>query len=129
MRREFMRLAAAGLALIVIACQSRPLEPPHLARISELTDAERKYGVAPIADQSIRYQPDVVIVKGGAGIIRTVSAAGLTWTIDPAAPGASALAPGKIMFVTGRAVGRVLALKKTSAGLAVTIGPVELPEI
>lgn len=129
MTRSCLRLAAAGLALIVIACQSRPLEPPHLARIGELTEAERRYGVAPVADRSITYRPDVVIVKGGPTIIRAAGATGLTWTIDPAAPGASNLAPGKIMFVTGRAVGRVLALKKTPAGLAVTVGPVELTEI
>jgi len=129
MRRGSLRLAAAGLALIVIACQRRPLEPPHLARIGELTEAERRYGVAPVADRSITYQPDVIIVKGGPGIIRAANANGLTWTIDPAAPGASKLAPGKIMFVTGRAVGRVLALKKASGGLVVTVGPVELTEI
>jgi hypothetical protein len=119
----------AVTAVTIVACQSLPVEPSHLARKNELTEAERKYGVAPRRDRSITYQPDVVIVKGGADIVRSASPDGLTWTIDPRAPGAADIAVGRIMFVTGRAVGRVLALRRATEGLAVTVGPVDLPEI
>jgi len=37
---------------------------------SELTPAEIKYGVAPVPDPSITYQPAVVVIGGGADAIR-----------------------------------------------------------
>jgi hypothetical protein len=102
---------------------------PRLARLGELSEAERRYGLAPEPTDAVTYQPDVVIVEGGAGIIRMAGADGLTWTIDPDAPGARDLHPGKIMLVTGRAVGRVLGTRRTPEGLMVFVGPVTLEEV
>jgi hypothetical protein len=39
------------------------------------------------------------------------------------------LEPGKVFFMTGRAVGRVLDVRKAGADLIVTVGPVTLTEI
>jgi len=124
-------VAAAGLAAMVamFECGRRAYEPPHLARKSELSEAELKFGVAPRRSSSVTYQPDVILIKGGADRVRSVSDDGLTWTIDAGAGGASDLKVGKIMFATGRAVGRVLALRQTGQGLAVTLGPVELTDL
>lgn len=87
------------------------------------------YGYAPKPTGSVRLQPDVVIVKGGARTIRSVREDDLVWTIDASAPGASDLAVGRVMFLTSRAVGRVLRLDRRGADLELTLGPVSITEI
>src|SRR5690348_784045 len=57
-------------------------------------DALLAYGYAPDPHGTAVYQPDVVLVGGGPGIVRSVSADGLTWTIDGRAPNADKLAVG-----------------------------------
>ncbi|GII28952.1 hypothetical protein [Planotetraspora mira] len=88
-----------------------------------------EYGYAPRPDSSVEYQPDVVIVKGGGSIIRSVSKDGLTYTIDGDADGTGDLRPGKVMFVTGEAAGRVIRVERSNDDLAVTLAPVELTDI
>src|SRR4051812_36883705 len=96
---------------------------------SDMTAAEVKYGIAPTPDPSVTYQPDVIIVGGGADAIRGLSTNGLTWTIDANAPRASELAAGRVLFLTNRAVGRVLDVRKEGAELAVTLGPVLITDV
>jgi len=96
---------------------------------NELSDPELRYGVPPTRNSSVVYQDDVVIVGGGAKAVRSVSSNTLTWTIDARAPHAEELQPGKIMFLTNRAVGRVLAIQRTGADLAVTLGPLALTDV
>jgi hypothetical protein len=95
----------------------------------EPTAAQRLYGPAPPRDGSITYQPDVVLVGSGPDAIRSFSPDGMTWTVDPTAEGVAALVPGKIMFASARAAGRVLATRETHQGLAVTVGPVALTDV
>ena len=73
-----------------------------------MSEAERRFGVAPVPDATVTYQPDVIIVGGGAAAIRSQDPNGFRWTIDAGAPHARDLVPGKVFFMTGRAVGRVL---------------------
>jgi hypothetical protein len=87
------------------------------------------YGLAPTRNGSVVYQPDVVIVDGGGEAVRSVTGDGLTWTIKGNAGHARELATGKILFVTGRGVGRVLGVRPEGADLAVTIGPVQLTDV
>jgi hypothetical protein len=94
-----------------------------------LSAAEIQYGVAPTTAGGVVYQPDVVIPEGGASAVHSVSSDGLTWTIDANAPHASDLAVGKILFITGRGVGRVLALNRNGGDLALTLGPVEITDV
>ncbi|MFF4895947.1 hypothetical protein [Streptomyces sp. NPDC001068] len=75
------------------------------------------------------YRPDVVLVKGGASAIRATGPDGLTWTIDGRAPGAAELAVGKVMYVTSRAVGRVVAMRTDGGDPTVTLAPVDLTEV
>jgi hypothetical protein len=96
---------------------------------SEMTVAEQKYGIAPIPDPSVTYQPEVIVVGGGAEAIRAQSTNGFVWTIDGRAPHAAELVPGKIFFLTNRAVGRVLDVRKDGSNLVVTVGPVDLVEV
>jgi hypothetical protein len=103
--------------------------PPRQLKRSELTEAELKYGIAPIPDSTVTYQPEVIVVGGGAAAIRSQYPNGFMWTIDGDAPRARELAPGKIFFMTDRAVGRVLDVRKDGTDLVVTVGPVTLTEI
>jgi hypothetical protein len=101
----------------------------HQLKKSDLTAAEVKYGMAPMPDPSVTYQPAVVVVGGGADAVRAISGSGLTWTIDAHAPHADELTEGKIIFLTNRAVGRVLDVRRDGDNLAVTLGPVAITEI
>jgi hypothetical protein len=94
-----------------------------------LSDAESRYGVSPTLDPRVTYQPDVIVMEHGAEAIRAPTADGFTWTIDGAAQGASSIEPGKILFATGRVVGRVLKVERKGSDFAVTLGPIELTDV
>ncbi len=93
------------------------------------TEEAKAYGLGPQPNDDVTFQPDVVIVAGAGRSVRSVTDGGLTWVIDAGADGADDLEPGKIMFVTGRGVGRVLHLEEDGDDLAVTIGPVTLTDV
>jgi hypothetical protein len=128
------RLAAALLVgvLALPACSggdpsdspAKDSEPGSVSAQSELT-----YGRAPADDAGITYQPDVVLVGGGADMVRSVSGDSMTWTIDASAPNIGDLEPGKVMFLTGRGVGRVLQLQRHDDVVVVTLGPVDLTDV
>lgn len=152
-RRPFGAIARIGLTLAVLATaagcrrnESPPAAntppqpgspaaspgtpvPARLLRSSELTDAERQYGHAPVPDPAVTYQPDVVIVEGGARAIRALRTDGLGCTVDARAARAAGLQPGRVAMVTGRCVGRVLAIREQGDQLALTLGPVEITDV
>jgi hypothetical protein len=103
--------------------------PPRPAYLASLTDAEFKYGASPTRTSEVTYQDDVIIMEHGAEAIRQASPDGLTWTIDANAPSAKDIEQGKIVFATGRAVGRVLVVNRSGSDLTVTLGPVELTDV
>ncbi|AEB44877.1 hypothetical protein [Micromonospora maris] len=92
-------------------------------------DADDRYGYAPKPDDSVVYQPDVVLVEGGGKAIRSVSDDGFTYVVDGDAPGADELQPGKIMFATSQAVGRVVRVENSGGDRAVTLAPVQLTDV
>lgn len=110
------------------ATAGTPLRLP-LLRPADLTAAERRHGHGPRPDPSVVYQPEVVIVEGGAAAVRSLAGNGLGCTIDARAANAAALRPGRIALVTSRCVGRVLAVQEQAGQLALILGPVELTEI
>jgi hypothetical protein len=145
-----LALGAATLAFIVLSgCKGRSprsqtgvdrsharTSAPHIfngkarqLRKSEMSESEIKYGIAPVPSNAVTYQPDVIIVGGGPDVIRSQSGSGFIWTIDASAPHADELQEGKVLFLTNRAVGRVLALQRKGDALVVAIGPVDLTEI
>jgi hypothetical protein len=130
-RTRTLVVLCIGVA-IVAGCGRRQLSrsgPARQLKKSELSVAERKYGIAPIPGPSVTYQPDVIVVGGGADAIRGQSANGFIWTIDASAPRATELVAGKVFFLTNRAVGRVLDVRKDGANLVVVAGPVNLTEV
>lgn len=124
-RRRFTGLAAlACLAALAAGCGT--FGP---ARSDRADAADHRYGYAPRPDRSVVYQPDVVLVSGGGDAIRSVSADGFTYVIDGSAKGAGDLAPGKVMFATSEALGRMVRVERSRGDLAVTLAPVDLTEV
>lgn len=121
--------AVAALALVVTGCSSAVVGTGTRSGPPATSAAGSPYGAAPQANPAVTYQPDVVIVGGGAGAIHGVANGGLTWYLDPNAPNAHNLAVGKVLFVTGRAVGRVIDVHSDGGDLAVTIAPVTLTDV
>ncbi|PZG02968.1 hypothetical protein C1I99_00495 [Micromonospora deserti] len=91
--------------------------------------ADNQYGHGPKQGGSVVYQPDVVLVSGGSNVIRSVSEDGFTYVIDGDAEGVAGLAPGKIMFATSEALGRVVKVEPAGGDTAVTLASVELTDV
>lgn len=119
------RVHAAALAVLLALTACTDGAP------STVTDdpAQARYGAAPVRHPHATLRPDVVLVDGGGGSVRSVTDGGLTWRLDPSAGGADQLVPGKVMFVTGRGVGRVIDARRDGPDLAVTIGPVGITDV
>ncbi|RZT78939.1 hypothetical protein EV382_2135 [Micromonospora violae] len=113
--------------LLLTGCSSGAADPKPPRPPAD--GGDQRYGVAPASDPEVTYQPDVVFVGGGGGSVRGLSEDALTWRIDPGASGADKLARGKVMFLTGRAVGRVLDVRSDGDDLAVTLGPVDITQV
>jgi hypothetical protein len=103
--------------------------PATASKSAAQQEAEIRFGVSPTRNSQVTYQPDVIIMEHGAEAIRSENDDGFTWNIDANAPGAADIKRDKILFATGRMVGRVLAVKREGDELAVTLGPVELTDL
>ena len=103
--------------------------PPRLLNTSELSDAEKRFGISAERTANITYQPDVVLLRAGVNAIRALSDDGLVWTLDPNAEGIDDIQPGKVLLLSTRASGRVLAVTRTNAGIDVVLGPAEMTDI
>ena len=99
------------------------------AYLSRLTANEIRWGVSPTRNDKVTYQPDVIVMEHGSDAIRAMASNGLTWTIDADAPGAVDIQTDRILFATSRVMGRVVKVDRTTAGLAVTLGPVEITDV
>ncbi len=88
---------------------TQPIDP------HTLTSSQIKFGISPKRDPSVEYQPDVIVMEQGDKAIKSVATDGMTWTFDANAPQVTDFQEDKIVFATGRAVGRVLALKRMAA--------------
>ncbi|MEU7974883.1 hypothetical protein AB0B48_22875 [Micromonospora sp. NPDC049089] len=125
-RRTRTVIAAASVLPVLLAltaCRGAKPSTPGAA------GDDLRYGAAPAPHPDVTLHPDVVIVSGGSGVVRSVTDGGLTWRLDPDAGNADRLAPGKVMFVTGRGVGRVVDARRVDRDLAVTIGPVDITDV
>lgn len=120
------RWVGGGIALtclVVLTAGCSKVAPPGAGA------DDHRYGYAPKPDDSVVYQPDVVLVEGGGGAIRSVREDGFTYVIDGDAAGVDEVQPGKIMFVTSEALGRVVRVEKSGGDRAVTLAPVRLHDV
>ncbi|MFE9206338.1 hypothetical protein [Micromonospora sp. NPDC007230] len=129
MRPRRGRILLAATVAVLIALTGCDSLRPAVRTDATMGDADLRYGAAPAPASGVTLQPDVVLVGGGGRSVRSVTADGLTWRIDAAARNARQLEPGKVMFITGRGVGRVLDIAEDGGDLLVTIGPVDITEI
>ncbi len=141
--RRFHRYAAcvpAGIVAVLLTCTSACHGPaasssngsmaaPAAAKSQTQREAEVRFGVSPTRNSQVTYQPGVIVMEHGAEAIRSENDDGFTWNIDANAPGSAEIQRDKILFATGRMVGRVLAVKRNGDELAVTLGPVELTDL
>jgi hypothetical protein len=91
--------------------------------------AVQTYGYGPQPADGVTYQPDVVMVPAGPAAVRSATTDGLVWTLDRSAKGVNDLKVGSILLATGRAAGRVVALRDDGDSRVVTLAPVELTDI
>ncbi len=117
----------AAVALTAVACgggggddDSAPLDTGGSADT---------YGHGPQDDDSVTYQPDVVLIGGGPDAIRGVSDDGMVWTMDADAGGMEDLEVGKVMFASSAGAGRVIELDRSGDTVDVTLAPVALTEV
>ncbi len=97
--------------------------------LTTLTDSQRKFGIAPRPDPSVEYQPGIILMEQGDKAIRSIANDGMTWTFDANAPHVSEFQLGKIVFATGRAVGRIISLKRQADDVTVILGPIQLTDV
>ncbi len=97
--------------------------------LKTLSDSQRKFGIAPQRDPAVDYQPDIILMEQGDKAIRSIATDGMTWTFDANAPHVSEFQMGKIVFATGRAVGRIISLKRQGDDVAVILGPIQLTDV
>lgn len=72
---------------------------------------------------------DVVVVRGGAGSVRSVSADHTTYTLDANAPGVADLAQGKVALIAGLDAGRVRSIERNGADAVVALDAVAITEV
>jgi hypothetical protein len=117
--------AAVLIGLILSACGQSSSTSSKCGS----SQADLNFGCGPSDNGSVTYQPNVVMVRGGADAVRSWSSDGITWIIKGDASGANQLEPGKIMLVTGLAAGRVLAVDSVGNDRRVILGPANITDI
>jgi hypothetical protein len=78
---------------------------------------------------SVTLQPNVVVIRGGASVIQSLSSDHGVWTLDKAATGVSGLAPGKIALIAGVDCARVTAIQDNGSTVDVTVAPVAFTDV
>ncbi len=97
--------------------------------LKSLSDTEMKYGIAPKRSSAVEYQPDVIVMEHGDKAIRSISGNGMEWEFDANAEHVSEFQEGKIVFATGRAVGRIVSLKREGDSVKAILGPIQLTDV
>jgi hypothetical protein len=101
----------------------KPLDP------ATLTKSQRQFGIAPRLDPRVEYRSDIILMEQGDQAIRSIASNGIIWTFDANAPHVNEFAMGKIVFATGRAVGRIAMLKREGDSVQVILLPVQLNDL
>ncbi len=101
----------------------------HPIDLKTLTESERKFGIAPKRGPKVEYQPDIILMEEGDKAIRAIANDGMTWTFDANAPHVSEFQMGKIVFATGRAVGRIIWMQRNGEDVKVILGPIQLTDV
>ena len=95
----------------------------------KLTATERKYGIAPKRDPRVTYQDGVILMEHGDQAIREAKTDGMTFSFDAKAEHVGELAEGKIVFATGRVVGRIGQLTRDGDTVTMKLAPITLTDV
>ena len=95
----------------------------------DMTPSERAFGRAPKLSPDVDYQPGVIVMEQGDKAIKSIASDGITWTFDANAPQVSDFQVGKIVFATGRAVGKIQGMTRNGNDVSVYLGPVLLTDV
>ena len=77
----------------------------------------------------MEYQPGVIVMEQGDKAIRSISSNGWSGNSTPSAEHVSEFQEGKIVFATGRAVGRLISLKREGDSVKAILGPIQLTDV
>ncbi len=97
--------------------------------IHSLSESEMKFGIAPRRSSTVEYQPGVIVMEQGDKAIRSISSNGMEWEFDANAEHVNEFQEGKIVFATGRAVGRVISLRREGNSVKAILGPIQLTDV
>jgi hypothetical protein len=100
-----------------------PLDP------RALTSSQLQYGIAPKRDPRVTYAPDVILMEEGDKAIRMAASDGMTWVFDAGAPHVNEFQEGRIIFATGRAVGRIGRISRSGNIVTVKLAPVQITDV
>ena len=97
--------------------------------INKLSESERQFGIAPRRTKDVEYAEGVIVMEEGDKAIRLMAGDGMHWTFDANSPHVNEFQEGKIVFATGRAVGRIVGLKRQGDSVTAFLAPVQLTDV
>ena len=97
--------------------------------IDKLSETERQFGIAPRRTKDVDYADGVIVMEEGDKAIRSMAGDGMHWTFDANSPHVNEFQEGKIVFATGRAVGRIVGLKREGNSVTAFLAPVQLTDV
>lgn len=103
--------------------------PLTTVRIADLSEQQRRFGLAVRPDARVVFQPGLVIIEDGPEVVNALAEDGMGCTLDSAAVETAGLRVGQVTFITSRCVGRVLAMIPKGRDVELILGPVEITEI
>ena len=98
-------------------------------KLSDLTDSEMRFGIAPKRGPGVTYQDGIILMEHGDKAIQSFASDGMSWTFDANAPQVNEIQDGKVLFATDRCAGKVLAVQRNGSSVSVVLGPVQLNEL
>jgi len=78
---------------------------------------------------SVTLQPDVVVIHGGASVVKGYSSDHGVWTLDKSVSGVSSLTAGKVLLIAGLDCARITAIQDNGSTLDVTVAPVAFGDV
>ena len=97
--------------------------------IDKLSETERQFGIAPRRTKDVEYADGVILMEEGDKAIRSMAGDGMHWTFDANSPHVNEFQEGKIVFATGRAVGRIVGLQRQGDSVTAFLAPVQLTDV
>jgi hypothetical protein len=94
-----------------------------------MSASEVQFGIAPKRDSRVTYASDVIVMEQGDKAIKAAGRDGMTWSFDAGAAHVNEFQEGKIIFATGRAVGRIAHMETSGNTVTVLLAPVQITDV